>query len=178
MNRKQPFLIRSNAPAVDLDDLAHAAPSELQRVYRQIFGCIVPAGSSELARRKIAWYVQAEREGGLPESARQHALAIARSSEIGVRTRTNRDRRNRGLPLQHAVTAGINSDHDSRLPMPGSVIVKEYKGRTILVKVLDSEFEYGGERFASLSAIAKKITGTKWNGLLFFGLAKARFSGR
>jgi len=44
--------------------------------------------------------------------------------------------------------------------------------------VLDSGFEYGGERFASLSAIAKKITGTKWNGLLFFGLTKAGPHGR
>jgi hypothetical protein len=177
MNRRQPFLIRSNAPAVDLDDLAYAAPSELQRLYRQMFGCAVPAGSSELARRKIAWQVQAEHEAGLPESARQHALAIARSSGIRIRTRANLDRRNRGLPLQHVVSAGINSDHDSRLPMPGSVIVKEYKGRTILVKVLDSGFEYGGERFASLSAVANKITGTKWNGFLFFGLAKMGSSG-
>ena len=178
MNRKRPFLIRSGAPAVSLSDLADATPSELQSLYRQIFGCAVPAGSSELARRKIAWQVQAEREGGLPESARQHALAIAREAGVRVRARTNLDRRNRGLPLQNAVTRGIESDHDSRLPMPGSVIVKQYKGRTTLVKVLDSGFEYGGERFASLSAIAKKITGTKWNGLLFFGLTKAGQHGR
>jgi hypothetical protein len=56
--------------------------------------------------------------------------------------------------------------------MPGSVLIKEYKGRTIIVHVLDSGFEYDGKRFTSLSAIAKAITGTKWNGLLFFGLTK------
>ena len=178
MTRKQPFLIRSNAPTANLDDLAQATPSELQRLYRQMFGCAVPAGSSELARRKIAFHVQVEREGGLPESALQHALAIAHSSGVGVRARTNFDRRNRGFPLKYAVSAGINPDHDSRLPMPGSVIAKEHKGRTILVKVLDSGFEYGGEHFASLSAIAQKITGTKWNGLLFFGLTKTRSRGR
>jgi Protein of unknown function (DUF2924) len=41
-----------------------------------------------------------------------------------------------------------------------------------MVRVLDDGFEYDGRRFSSLSAIAKEITGTKWNGFLFFGLAK------
>lgn len=61
--------------------------------------------------------------------------------------------------------------------MPGSVIVKEYRGRTILILVLDNGFEYGGRRYSSLSAIANEVTGTKWNGLLFFGLTKARKRG-
>ena len=43
-----------------------------------------------------------------------------------------------------------------------------------MVQVLDAGFEYEGRRFGSLSAIAKAITGTKWNGLVFFGLAKGR----
>jgi hypothetical protein len=62
--------------------------------------------------------------------------------------------------------------------MPGSVIVKDHQGRTIVVRVLDHGFEYDGNRFASLSAIAGKITGTKWNGFLFFGLTKESRNGR
>ena len=50
--------------------------------------------------------------------------------------------------------------------------MKEYHGQTVVVRVLDTGFEYDGRRFASLSAIAKEITGTKWNGFLFFGLLK------
>jgi hypothetical protein len=61
--------------------------------------------------------------------------------------------------------------------MPGSVLVKEHKGRTIIVHVLDSGFEYDGKRFTSLSAVATAITGTKWNGMLFFGLTKERARG-
>jgi hypothetical protein len=49
--------------------------------------------------------------------------------------------------------------------------------RTHLVRMLDAGFEYGAQRFASLSAIAKEITGTKWNGYLFFGLVKESRSG-
>jgi hypothetical protein len=62
--------------------------------------------------------------------------------------------------------------------MPGSLIVKEYHGRTIFLRVLSTGFEYDGRRFASLSAIAKEITGTKWNGPAFFGLAKRKANGR
>ena len=54
--------------------------------------------------------------------------------------------------------------------MPGSLIFKEYRGETHVVKVLDSGFEYTNRRFTSLSAIAREITGTKWNGYTFFGL--------
>ena len=61
--------------------------------------------------------------------------------------------------------------------MPGSVIVKEYRGKTILVRVLSTGFEWGDRRFASLSALAKEITGTKWNGPAFFGLAKRKANG-
>jgi hypothetical protein len=77
-----------------------------------------------------------------------------------------------------AKVTGLISNHDPRLPMPGSVLVKEYRGRTIVVHVFDSGFECDGRRFSSLSAIAKEITGTKWNGMLFFGLTKGRARGR
>jgi len=175
MNRKPPFLIRQGASAIDLDWLARrATPSELHGLYRQIFGATVPAGSTELARRKIAWHTQSERGGGLPESARQHALAIAREASLRIHMRGQ----SLESPLRHATVTGIVSDHDSRLPMAGSSLVKEYRGRTIVVRVLDNGFEYDGRNFTSLSAIAKEITGTKWNGFLFFGLAKEKWRGR
>jgi len=127
-----------------------------------------------MARRRIAWHIQAEREGGLPESARQHALAIAKEASLRIHVR----RGSAKSQLSHATVTAIVSDHDSRLPMPGSVLVKEYRGRTVVVRVLDSGLEYDGRRFASLSAIAKEITGTKWNGFQFFALGKESRHGR
>jgi len=153
---------------IDLDRLARMQPNELQRLHKQLFGFAVSSGNSELARRRIAWHVQSGREGGLPESARQHALAIARESSLRIQVHGG----SAGSRLPHATVTGIVSDHDSRLPMPGSVLIKEYRGQTLVVRVLDTGFEYDGRRFASLSAIAKEITGTKWNGLMFFGLTK------
>ncbi len=158
------------AEPIELDRLARMQPSELQQLHERLFGCAVSSGNSELARRRIARRLQSEGEGGLPESARQHALAIAKESNLRVHVPSG------SRPL-HATAMGIVSDHDSRLPMPGSIIVKKHRSRTILVRVLDFGFEYDGRRFASLSAIAKEITGTKWNGFLFFGLVKENRNG-
>ena len=54
--------------------------------------------------------------------------------------------------------------------MPGTTLSRKYKGRTILVRVLRRGFEYEGKVYRSLSAVAKAVTGSHWNGYLFFGL--------
>jgi hypothetical protein len=64
----------------------------------------------------------------------------------------------------------LRADH--RLPPPGSIITRPYKGESLQVKVLDHGFEFEGEVFSSLSAVAKKITGQHMNGFLFFRLRK------
>lgn len=53
---------------------------------------------------------------------------------------------------------------------PGQMLVREYKGRRLVVRVLDSGFEFNGQPYRSLTAIAKAVTGQHWNGRLFFGL--------
>ncbi|RYE66769.1 MAG: DUF2924 domain-containing protein [Oxalobacteraceae bacterium] len=58
--------------------------------------------------------------------------------------------------------------------LPGSQLIKAHGGRNHVVDVEADGFRYEGELFTSLSAIAKHITGTHWNGLLFFGLRKRR----
>jgi hypothetical protein len=54
--------------------------------------------------------------------------------------------------------------------LPGTKICKEYNGSVYQVEVLKDGFEYNGQKWKSLSAIATKITGTKWNGPKFFGM--------
>ena len=61
---------------------------------------------------------------------------------------------------------------DYRLPIPGTTMHKEYKGQSHVVLVLKDNFEYKQRRYKSLSAIAKKITGSHWNGYEFFGLKR------
>ena len=63
---------------------------------------------------------------------------------------------------------------DSRLPMPGAIITRRYKGHEIIVKVLEDGLEYQGRAYQSLTAIADEVTGSHWNGYLFFGLTKQK----
>ena len=72
-------------------------------------------------------------------------------------------------PAKHK---GRTTRRDIRLPKPGDVLSRNYKGREIIVRVLGSGFEYEGRRFRSLSAIAKAVSGAHWNGLLFFGIVR------
>jgi hypothetical protein len=74
----------------------------------------------------------------------------------------------------HVLTKAISQERrrDLRLPTPGDVLSRVYKGRAITVRVLASGFEYEGRRYRSLSAIAKTVTGAHWNGLLFFGIVQ------
>jgi len=58
--------------------------------------------------------------------------------------------------------------------LPGTVVKREYKGQTIRVTALTDGFEYCGERYASLTAVTKAVTGKHWNGFHFFGLRKKR----
>jgi len=163
---------------IDLTKLSRMGPSELQPLFRQLFGMPVPAGSTEYARRKIARRLQELHEGGLPDSARERALAIAQGCQLRVRLQANFERRTSNLPARYTTATQLTSDHDSRIPMPGSLIVKRYKGRMITVRVLNDGFEYERQHFKSLSAVATAIAGVKWNGMAFFDLNKGAANAR
>jgi Protein of unknown function (DUF2924) len=60
------------------------------------------------------------------------------------------------------------------VPVAGTLLTRRLGDRQIVVKVLAEGFEYESRRYRSLSAIARQVTGTRWNGLLFFGLAERR----
>ena len=57
---------------------------------------------------------------------------------------------------------------DQRLPPPGTILTRPYKGQLVQVQVLTEGFAYGGRVYASLSAVAKAITGSHCNGFHFF----------
>ena len=61
---------------------------------------------------------------------------------------------------------------DPRTPKVGTVIEREHNGKVHKVKVLDDGFEYAGQKYRSLSGLAKEITGAIWNGWVWFGLVK------
>jgi hypothetical protein len=64
----------------------------------------------------------------------------------------------------------FQSGANFRYPLPGTVLMREYKGETVQVTVLPTGFDYEGEVYPSLSAAAKAITGSHTSGFLFFRL--------
>jgi hypothetical protein len=148
-----------NAPLMkQVEQLRTAPMASVSEKYRALFGEEPRSKHRESLVRRIAWRMQAESEGGLSERARQRALAMARDADL------------RRLPPRDAAAMLNNSRWDSRIPRPGAMLKRDFRGRNIAVKVLVDGFEYDGKRYSSLSAIATEVTGTRWNGLAFFGL--------
>ena len=118
---------------------------------------------------RIAWRMQANAEGGLSERALRRAEELANDADVRLTpprwaTATTLDR-----PAATRVVP-VAVPQDPRLPLPGSQVTRQYKGRTIAVTVLADGFEYLGERYRSLTAVAKAVTGSHMNGFRFFGL--------
>jgi hypothetical protein len=116
--------------------------------------------------RRIAWRLQALAQGDLSERARQQALALANDADLRIQPPAG------WIGAARAVPGRKRGQKDRRLPIIGTVLQRVYRDQTIEVKVRANGFEYRGQHYRSLSAIAREATGTRWNGMLFFGLTK------
>jgi hypothetical protein len=155
----------------EIQGLARMTVGELREKYLDVFGEETRSYHKEFLRKRIAWRIQVLAEGDLTERARRRAEELADDADL--RIRTPRDPVKSGFAEVRARTSisHIPPSRDPRLPLPGTLLARDFKGRDIVVKVLDNGFEFEGRRYKSLSAIAKEVTGSKWNGFLFFGLA-------
>ena len=93
----------------------------------------------------------------------------------GLRPEPQRQLRQIAMELKHTGAAAKRFRPQLK---PGTRLMREWQGRTYEVVVLDDGFSWQGTRCNSLSAIARKITGTAWSGPLFFGLKQNRSAGR
>ena len=142
---------------------------DLREKYAEAFGETTNANNRVWLIRRIAWRLQARAEGDLSERARRRAAELANEADL----RMNPPPVKEVAPkAERTVVEVLPLRADNRLPPPGSVITRRYKGEDLQVKVLDDGFEFEGEVFGSLSAVAKKITGQHMNGFLFFRLGK------
>ncbi len=157
-----------------IEALKHMTVRQLRERYQKVFGQESRSNHKQFLFRRIAWRLQAQAEGGLSERARRRALEIADDNELRIRAP-------KGFDFDEAATRSayqtVAADPDPRRPLPGAVLEREYKGRTITVRVFPNDFEFNGKRYRSLSAIAKEVTGTKWNGYLFFHLPAGNSNG-
>lgn len=161
-----------------IDQLKLMTVPELRRWHLEQFGEEAKSHHRRFLFRVIARRLQSLMEPPLGEEARQFALALARGSATDRRMTTNVQRRKEGLPIDLTVKFRLPKGPDSRMPLPGSLVTRQYKGQTIVAKVLKDGVEYDGRKFSSLSAVAEAVTGVKWNGFRFFGLIDMGDTGR
>lgn len=138
---------------VQLAALKTAPVGDLKQRWRDLFDREPPPYNRRFLESRLAYRIQELAYGGLSEETIERLDALADELE-GKKIR-------RRSPL------------DDR-PISGTQLIREWKGVNHCVTVRHADYEYQGRPYRSLSAVAKHITGTQWNGRIFFGLQNTR----
>ncbi len=157
-------------PEIDrnISELKQMTVHELKNYHLELLGETPRSRHKQHLLKRIVWRLQSLAEGDLSERARRRAVELACDADIRVRAPRRRPRA-AAIPKLPAA-----APRDWRLPMPGTLLVRSYRGETLQIKVLEHGFEYDGQFCASLTAVAKRITGQHWNGYHFFGLSEGK----
>jgi len=143
---------------------------ELRIEWERLYGSPTASRNRDYLWRRLAWRVQELAHGGLSDRATQRLEELDTDGLIRARTP------NVGGDV--AVPAPVEQPsrpvRDMRLPSPGTVIVREYKGRQLRLTVLDGGYELDGVVYGSLTEAARAATGSHWNGKLFWGLTERK----
>jgi hypothetical protein len=152
----------------EIEHLRGATVRELRAKYFELFGQPSRSNHKQFLFRRVAWRLQALAYGDLSDEARRQALALAQDADLRIKA----PRHLVGTPqqvLQSTLRSRRKPGRDERLPEPGSILRREFKGQIVVVQVLEQGFQYQDRFYRSLSAIARQVTGTHWNGYSFFG---------
>ena len=150
--------------AKELAALEAMKVAELQIRYAQVFGEETLVASKALLVKHIIWRLQALAERGLSERARQRAAELVQGADL----RLLPPRRKQLAPASAQNKEMANRIAEASLPLPGTILTRWYKGKTLSIQVLRHGFEYDGQVYKSLSAVAKAISGSHTSGYLFF----------
>lgn len=140
-------------------DLQNLTYEELRDLWHTLCGNEPPAYNRQYIIKRLAYRIQEIAYGGLSEEAHR------KMDEVLKRHGYDEN----GRPIQSALRCRSGRAKD--LPVIGSRFVREWNGRRYEVTALRDGFEFEERRYRSLSAVAKAITGTHWNGRAFFGVA-------
>ena len=168
-----------NKSATEITALDRMTTSDLAERYAELHGQPCRTRHRAYLIRKIAWRIQANAEGDLSERARKRAAELANDADVRVmapKTMICPPQVGESATITKTASTGRDKSVDPRLPAPGSAIIRQYKGSTHRVVFLEdgSGFEYEGERYRTLTAVAKRITSGHINGFRFFKLGVQR----
>ena len=151
----------SNSVLRQLATLETMPMDQLHERSRDLYGGEPPGYKRKFLIKRLAYRIQELFYGGLSEAAKTRLRQVAQDGPVA-----RVDRRVSGNPPSQV---GI---------LPGTRFVRIWKDRRYEVLAHENGFEYDGRMFRSLSAVAREITGTRWNGRLFFGLKRDRRGGQ
>jgi hypothetical protein len=134
--------------------LRTAPTADLKAQWRLLFGKEPPPFNRAYLQSRLAYRIQELAYGGLRPETRARLEALGEQLDGG-----------------NVVLRRIRADHR---PLAGTRLIREHGGVEHVVTVLTDGFEYEGRPYQSLSAVARYITGTRWNGWTFFGLKNQR----
>ena len=168
---------RGEAPAVDkqtmiavsaqLQALDGFTLAQLQKKHLELYGIESRTKNKSFLRKKLAYRIQELAEGGLSPQAK------ARIEELAPALLPDRKEAKRRMTHCPAPSVQVVAlPRDPRLPEVGTILRREYGGSVHEVECLPQGFKFRNHIHKSLSAIARIITGTNWNGFLFFGLIR------
>lgn len=160
--REQPDRMAIATVAADLVALQRMASAELAEKYVALYGVPPRSRNKDFLRKRLAWRIQELAEGGLSHRA------LARIEELGLAALALLRHPARASTAAQQRACAPPRTRDPRLPAVGSVLTRFHGTTEHTVTVLEDSFEYRGERYRSLSKVARVITGTPWNGYLFF----------
>jgi len=161
--------------ANELAGLEHLTVPELRHQYATLFCEPSWVANRAWLVKRIAWRMQALAEGDLSERARCRALELAHDADLRLgppRPKQDGSVKKNGSVSTAVTVASPRGRRDARLPRPGTLLTRAYKGQTLQVQVLADGFEFEGKFYDSLSAVARAITGSHCNGYWFFQLGR------
>lgn len=140
---------------------------ELRQEFARVSGEATRSKNRTWLIRRIIWRMQANVERGLSEEAINRLRELAEGADLRVTAPSPRKLSDDAARRTKNVGAGAPSGFER---LPGTLLTRVYKGRELRVLVTTKGFEFEGELFGSLSAVAKHITGSHWSGTKFFKL--------
>ena len=119
----------------EIEQLRRLTVGGLRQKYREVFGEESRSNHKDFLFRRIAWRLQAVAEGDLSERARRRALEIANDADLRIRAPKDFGSKD-AHAARRTVVGIIDGKRDCRLPEPGTLVTREFKGQTFVVKVL------------------------------------------
>jgi hypothetical protein len=147
----------------DIRQVEQLKGAALRERYRQVVGVETRSNNRPYLIKSIVKKLEERRAESAPNEAPQQEKV---KTDNAAPEKTAPKAKHAGQQARSSGQSRRKRDH--RLPPPGSIVEKEHDGKAIRVEVLEDGFLYKGEGYRSLSAIAKAVTGTVWNGFLFF----------